>query len=417
MSLDKIRAALTRPNVGKSRVPVGHLARIPQNGEGPTVIQVVRTYLPLTENWIYDQVRHTERYRSVFATKSAVANLSTFPFDPIYSVSKCPLHVRLLDREIRKRAGYSPYFSRLLDHERAGILHAHGGGIATFVVRSAHRSNVPMIVSFYGTDIWKHPEGEAGLRRKYADVFHLGELFLAEGPAAAAQLVRIGCPENRVVIHRLGVDVGAIPFKPRSLDNGAELKVLMASRFVEKKGIPYAIEGFCRVARDNPRIRLTVVGDTGSSKDRHFRKEIEKAVRQHEVADQITILGFMGREQLRELADQHHILLHPSIKATTGDSEGGHPVVMTMLAASGVPILATRHCDIPEIVRNGETGWLVAERSADEIESVLRSIVRNPSMLIRFGIAARKLVETKYDIRTMRLDSIYDRVLPGARGG
>jgi Glycosyltransferase len=336
--LDKIKASITRPNVGNSRVSLSRSAKIPRNADGPTVIQVVRTYLPLPENWIYEQVRHLERYHSVFATKS-IANLETFPYEPIYSVSNSPLHVRLLDREIRKRAGYSPYFSEVIDHEKASILHAHGGGIATFVVRSAHRSNVPMIVSFYGTDMWKHPDGEAGLRRKYADVFRLGALFLAEGPAAAAQLARIGCPEDRVVIHRLGVDVGAILFKPRSLDDGGVLRVLMASRFVEKKGIPYAIEGFCRVARDNPGIRLTVVGDSGSSKDSKVRKEIEDTARHHGVGSRVTILGFMAREQLRELAEQHHVLLHPSIQAKTGDSEGGHPVVMTMLAASGMPIL------------------------------------------------------------------------------
>ena len=413
MILDKIKAALTRQNVGNSRVAISPSAAIPPNANGPTVIQVVRTYLPLPENWIYEQVLHLERYRSVFASK-AKANLDTFPYDPIYSVSESPLHVRLLDREIRKRAGYSPYFSEIVKHEKASILHAHGGGIATFVVRSAHRSNVPMIVSFYGTDMWKHADGEAGLRRKYADVFRLGALFIAEGPAAAAQLVRIGCPENRVVIHRLGVDVGAIPFKPRSLANGGELKVLMASRFVEKKGIPYAIEGFCRVARDNPEIRLTVVGDSGSSKDAKVRKQIESTIRRHGVGGQVTIRGFMSREQLRELAEDHHILLHPSIQAGTGDSEGGHPVVMTMLAASGMPILATRHCDIPEIVSDGESGWLVSERNADEIEAVLREIVSDPSKLNAFGHAARKIAESKYDIRSIRLDSVYDRVLVGS---
>ncbi|HXV17707.1 MAG TPA: glycosyltransferase, partial [Gemmatimonadaceae bacterium] len=405
--LDKIKAALTRPNVGSSRVALSASAIIPPNPSGPTVIQVVRTYLPLPENWIYEQVLHLERYHSVFATK-ATANLGKFPYNPIYSVSKSPLHVRLLDREIRKRAGYSPYFSEVIRLEKASILHAHGGGIATFVVRSAHRSNVPMVVSFYGTDMWKHPDGVDGLRQKYAEVFRLGALFIAEGPAAAAQLVRIGCAENRIAIHRLGVDVGAIPLKPRSLDDGGKLKVLMASRFVEKKGIPYAIEAFSRVAHDNPGIRLTVVGDSGSSKDARVRKEIEATALKHGVSDQVTILGFMGREKLRELAEQHHILLHPSVQAKTGDSEGGHPVVMTMLAASGMPILATRHCDIPEIVRDGETGWLVAERNSDEIEAALRRIVSDPSELSSFGHAARKLVEAKYDIRSIRLDPIYD---------
>ena len=413
MILDKIKGALTRPDVGGSRVASRQCPGVSINGSAPTVLHVVRTYLPRTENWIYEQVRHIERYRSVFASK-ATANVDAFPFDPIYSVSKAPLRVRILDREIRKRAGYSPYFSSVAAREHASILHAHGGGIATFVAASAHRSEIPMVVSFYGTDMWTHPDGEAGLRRKYADVFRYGALHLAEGPAAAAQLVRIGCPADRVLVHRIGVDVASIPFEPRSLADGADLKVLMASRFVDKKGIPYGIEGFCRVARDNPHMRLTLVGDSGSTKDARRRKEFETTARRHGVSNQITILAFMGRDELRDLAEQHHILLHPSVQANSGDSEGGHPVVMTMLAASGMPILATRHCDISEIVRDNETGWLVSERNADEIEATLRSIVRNPSMLSEFGHAARRLVEAKYDIRSIRLDTVYDRVLPGA---
>jgi colanic acid/amylovoran biosynthesis glycosyltransferase len=79
-----------------------------------------------------------------------------------------------------------------------------------------------------------------------------------------------------------------------------------------------------------------------------------------------------------------------------------------------MPILATRHCDIPEIVRDGKTGWLVSERSADEIEAALRNIVRDPSDLEAFGRSARALVEANYDIRSMRLDPVYDRVLVGS---
>lgn len=413
MIFQKIQDAVARPEVGRSRVSSSHTNGKPLNPIGPTVLQVVRTYLPRTENWVYDQIRHVERYRSVFAAK-ALANIDTFPFDPIYSLSWAPLHSRLLDRAIRKRTGQTPFFASVARCEEASVLHAHGGGIATFVAGSARLLNIPMIVSFYGVDMWMHREGENGLRRKYAEVFRHGRLFLAEGPAAAAQLVRIGCDSDRVAIHKLGVDVGAIPFKPRSLSDGSALRVLMASRFVEKKGISYGIEGFCRVARDNPRMRLTVVGDSGSRSNARLKKEYEDIARQHGVEDQVTVRRFMGRADLRVLAEQHHVFLHPSVQARTGDAEGGHPVVMTMLAASGMPILATRHCDIPEIVRDNETGWLVAERNADEIEATIRSIVKDPTVLGVFGSAARLFVEKNYDIRSNRLDSIYDGVLPGA---
>jgi len=375
----------------------------------PTVLQAVRTYLPRTENWIYEQVKHVERYRSVFAAK-AIANADVFPFESVYSLSRSPLHVRALDRPLRRMLGYSKFFGGVAEKENAQMIHAHGGGIATFVATAAIHLGIPLVVSFYGVDMWKHPDGESGLRRKYSEVFRHGTLFLAEGPAAAAQLVRIGCAVDRIMVHRLGVDVQSIPFTPR-IRNGAELRVLMASRFAEKKGIVYGVEAFCRVAHDNHGMRLTIVGDSGSAKDARLKKEITEIAHRYRVESQVMIRGFMGREELRDLADNHEVLLHPSVQAKNGDAEGGHPVVMTMLAAGGMPILATRHCDIPQIVEHGRSGWLVSERNVDEIEDVLRAIVSDSSPLAELGRYARKLVEERYDIRAMRLDSVYDRVI------
>jgi len=378
----------------------------------PTVVQVVRTYLPRTENWIYEQVRHVERYRQVFASK-AIANADLFPFDAVYSLSRSPLRTRLFDRAYSRRLGYSPYFSDVFTREKARIVHAHGGLVGSFIASSAERLSLPLVVSFYGVDMWKHPDGETGLRAKYTDVFRTGALFLAEGPAAANQLARIGCPEEKIIVHRLGVDVQSIPFVERNRD-GRALRILMASRFVEKKGIPYGVEAFCRVAHDNPSMRLTIVGDSGSARDAKAIKQIMDIAHRYRVERQVCVRGFMALSELRELADEHDILLHPSVTAGNGDSEGGHPVVMTMLAAGGMPILATTHCDIPQIVEDKRTGWLVSERNAGEIEGVLRSVVSDSSCLPEFGRSARKLVEDRYDIRAMRLDSVYDRIT-GAR--
>lgn len=184
----------------------------------------------------------------------------------------------------------------------------------------------------------------------------------------------------------------------------------MASRFVDKKGIPFGVEAFARVARDHSALRLTIVGDTGSRQDAIVKKEIQKIAVRHGVSQQLRVRDFMSLGALQVLAREHDILLHPSIQARSGDAEGGHPVVMTMLAAGGMPILATRHCDIPEVVDHGRSGWLVSERNVDEIEAVLRTIVADPSVLPEMGRYGRQLVQERYDIRTMKLDSIYDTI-------
>ena len=60
---------------------------------------------------------------------------------------------------------------------------------------------------------------------------------------------------------------------------------------------------------------------------------------------------------------------------------------------------------------DGQTGWLVEEKNPDELEGVIRGIIRNPSCLTEMGHSARRLVEAKYDVRSNRLDSVYDLVI------
>lgn len=376
----------------------------------PCALHVVRTYLNPTENWIYDQIRHIERYRSVIACKK-LESADSFPIAPMYSLSSASAPRRLIDRGFSRILKHSPFFVAVAARERASIIHAHGGNIACRIGETAGKVGIPFVVSFYGVDMWKHPSGTAGLRRKYEGVFARGSLFLAEGPAAAAQLVSIGCNPDRIVVHRLGVDVHAIQFTPRSLEKGESLRVLMASRFAEKKGIPYGVSAFCRVATRYPDIHLTIVGKSHSSRDNRAADRIMAVARSYGVANRVDLLPFMPVDELVTLARGHHVLLHPSITASNGDSEGGHPVVMTLLAASGMPIVGTRHCDIPEVVESGSTGWIVPERDVAAIEEVLMEIIDNPSSLAGMSHASRRLTERKYDIRTQRLDSIYDRVL------
>ena len=377
----------------------------------PCVLHAVRTYLNQTENWIYDQARNIERYRSVFASRT-LANVAMFPFSPLYSLQHLPPESRLKDRLSAWRKGHSPFFARIAAREDARIVHIHGGNMAMTVAGAAQSARLPFIVSFYGMDMWKHAGGGVdALRKKYSDVFSRGRLFIVEGPAAAAQLERIGCPADRIVMNRLGVDVAAIPFHQRSVSSGGNLRVLMAARFTEKKGIPYGVEGFCRVAKLNPGMRLTIVGDSGSRRDRRAIADILAIAGRHGVARQVEVRRFMPLPDLQSLADEHDVLLHPSVTAESGDSEGGHPVVMTLLAAAGMPIIATRHCDIPEVVEDGRTGWLVAERNAKAIAQVFSNIVDDASCIASMSIAARRLVESKYDIRRLRLDGVYDRCL------
>jgi glycosyltransferase involved in cell wall biosynthesis len=90
------------------------------------------------------------------------------------------------------------------------------------------------------------------------------------------------------------------------------------------------------------------------------------------------------------------------------------PVILLEAAASGMPLIGTRHCDIPEIVVEGQTGWLCEERDIAGLTNALLSAARDPTQRARFGYNARKRVEQRFDISQHTWDVLYREAL--ARG-
>ena len=79
---------------------------------------------------------------------------------------------------------------------------------------------------------------------------------LALGPVMKEHLERLGCPEKKIVIHPLGVDVENLPAQPRILKPGEPLRILFAGTFREKKGIQYLIEAASLAHRAGVRLAV-----------------------------------------------------------------------------------------------------------------------------------------------------------------
>ena len=80
----------------------------------------------------------------------------------------------------------------------------------------------------------------------------------------------------------------------------------------------------------------------------------------------VRFLGDLGAAEVREWMRRAALLAAPSVTAADGDAEG-LPTVIVEAAASGLPVVATRHSGIPEAVGDGETGFLVPERDAETL--------------------------------------------------
>jgi colanic acid/amylovoran biosynthesis glycosyltransferase len=123
--------------------------------------------------------------------------------------------------------------------------------------------------------------------------------------------------------------------------------------------------------------------------------------------------GFQPYPVFQRALLEHDLFLSPSRTAEDGDNEGGAPVSLIEAQATGMPIVATRHCDIPEVVVEGESGLLSEERDVDGIAASLERMIAAPAgVWDAMGRAARAHIEKEYNVRTQiaRLETLYERL-------
>jgi colanic acid/amylovoran biosynthesis glycosyltransferase len=383
----------------------------------PTVAHLVDTYLFVTGSWIYGQLTHLKQFRAIVLT-SHTENLDVFPFQPLHlydeftdrsdfigSVLRSVLEA-LTQRRLK-------FHARTCREEAVKLLHAHFGTEGYHRLPLKRTLNVPLVTTFYGADISEMP-AKSRWRRRYRRLFKEGNLFLFEGPYMAQTAVDLGCPPSKTRVIHLGVDLDRIAFRARALKSDAEpVRILMAASFREKKGIPYGIRAFARATRRVPNLELTIIGGARSRSERRLMHHCAAIVRREGIADRVRFMGYVPYPSYLREQRRSHIFLAPSVTARSGDTEGGAPVSIIEASAAGMPIVSTRHCDIPEVVVDGVSGVLVPERNVEALSRAIVDIVASPESWREIGQAGRAHVEAEYDIRVQvaKLEQVYQQAV------
>jgi colanic acid/amylovoran biosynthesis glycosyltransferase len=288
------------------------------------------------------------------------------------------------------------------------LLHSHFGTVAVHDYRLQSHLDVPWIVSFYGADAYQG--GQAQKQQQYARIFAHATRVLALGPVMKARLEQLGCPAQKIVIHPLGVDVEHLPYRPRALKPSEPLRVLFAGTFREKKGIEYVIEAAALAQQAGVRFELLLVGNAQNKPgDRETKEAIFRRIGQLGLEKIVTHYPFLSFQELIALALRTHVFVAPSVTAEDGDAEGT-PFVIQQMMATGMPVIATLHSDIPFLF--GEHNHLlVPERDAQAIAHRMQRYVDEPETLMIDGMRMRERIRT-FDIHAgvAHLSDLYDTV-------
>lgn len=375
------------------------------------VIHRFPVWLPQTQTWMYNQVRYLPRDIEAHIVCNRTENLDQFAVPNIHCLADAPkwrfgLNTGLRKLRLRRFSGFALGVAR---DSHAGILHSHFGNIGWADMALARRAGLKHVVTFYGMDVNFLPRCQPAWKARYRALFRAVDLVLCEGPHMAQCVRDMGCAEQKVQVHRLGIAIDQIEYSPMEWRPGQPLKILIASSFREKKGIPYALDALGLLQQGIP-LAITLVGDAGHDpREVTEKKVIMDRIENLDFGEKIRLLGFQPHARLLAEARQHHIFLSPSVTAGDGDTEGGAPVSIIEMSAVGMMVVSTTHCDIPQVVKHRETGMLSGERDVDGLVRNLKWLLDNPSEWAAMRTAARNQMETKFDAQSQgeRLSSIY----------
>lgn len=302
-----------------------------------------------------------------------------------------------------RQFGWAPHFIARLKRRRPSIVHTHFGTAGPAGMTVARHLSIPHVVTFHGKDATmpvteanRSRRGRELLKRKQELIEHTGT-FIAVSEFIRTRLIEQGYPEDKIVVHRNGINLEFF-----NLPEGGFRKpvILFVGRFVEKKGVVHLIEAASLMKHKGVRFELVLIGD-GPLQQELEAKALESGVL-------CRFEGFLPAKEVREWLGRAAVVAVPSVTASNGDTEG-LPTILLEAQAMGAPIVATRHSGIPEGVIEGVTADLVDEGDVRGLAAHLTTFVESPEKVREYGAAGRKFVTERFDIREQArgLEKIY----------
>jgi colanic acid/amylovoran biosynthesis glycosyltransferase len=244
-----------------------------------------------------------------------------------------------------------------------------------------------LVTCFRGRDTSEAVQTNSHL---YDELFREGDLFLPVCNFFLDRLVSIGCNPQKARVLYSAIDCDRFSAKPRTMKKGV-IKLISVSRLVEKKGIEYTIRAVAEVARTNPKIHYTIVGDGP------IRGELQSLINKLRMQKHITMVGAQPNEKIPSLLYKSHVFVLSSITAEDGDQEGIANALKEAMATC-MPVLTTETAGTAELVENGVSGFLVKEKDVNGLAQKIKYFMQNPHSIPQMGVAGRRKVEKYFHI-------------------
>jgi glycosyltransferase involved in cell wall biosynthesis len=290
--------------------------------------------------------------------------------------------------------------SRIVKQLRPDVLHAHDPhavAMAALALSMSTQLAKPPLVASRRVDF--HLRGSSLSRWKYRQV----DCFVCASAAIRKMLIGDGVPEVRAVTVHEGIDLEHVQSAPPA-DLHADLWlphhapiVGNVAALVPHKGQRHLIESAMLVLPKVPDARFVIAGEG------ELRPALERQIREHHLEKHVLLAGF--RPDVLSLHKAFDIFVMSSLTEGLGTS-------LLDAMACGKPIVATAAGGIPEVVVDGETGFLVAPRDHEGMARAIVALLKDEDLRRHMGEAGRTRARVHFSAERMVQDTlrVYQRV-------
>lgn len=283
----------------------------------------------------------------------------------------------------------------LIKREKIDIISAHwilpNGFIAGF---ASFLTGVPVVSTLPGSDVYmvkKNPFFNLmGRLAVWWDTY-----ITSNSPQLIADLEKstrskLGGRSSAIVY-----GAGSANFRPDKISgkrmrkslgfSSRQVVILGVGRLVAKKGFKYLIKASAGIIKKHANIQFVIIGDGEE------RVKLEGLARGLKVSSHFKFLGNISYTQMNEYYNAADIFILPSVRDEKGNLDDQSVAVMDAMIC-GKPVVTSNFPGYRLVVKNGETGFLVEEKSVPEIQSVLLRLIESKTLRKRIGASARKYV-------------------------
>lgn len=300
--------------------------------------------------------------------------------------------------EVDLSAGWR--LARVLKRSPPDIVHAHDPhavAMAAVALSIAKLSPVPPLIASRRVDF--HIHGNSFSRWKYRQV----DCFVAASEAIRSMLLADGIPVSKVVTVHEGVDGDRVASVPAAalhatfwLPSHAPIVGNVAA-LVPHKGQRFLIDAAVLVVREVPDARFVILGEGP------LRAALERQVAEHHLEKHVVLAGF--RPDALAMHKAFDVFVMSSVTEGLGTS-------LLDAMASSKPVVATRTGGIPEVVVDGETGFLVEPHDSAGLAAAVVRLLGDANLRDRMGRAGLARVRSRFSVERMVAETVtvYERM-------